>query len=245
MGGAFMAQLPGWAAAIVTLLAIAFVVLIGSYAIRPLFRYVHSARLREMDTTMALFIVVGIASLMSFVGLSPALGTFLAGVMLAGSEFKHELESQIEPFKGLLLGLFFITVGAGMNFGLLAEMPVLVIGVTAVLIAIKAGVLHLIARSVQMPPRDRALFTLSLAQAGEFGFVLISYAVALRVLPDRIAEGFLLVIALSMLVTPLLFIVSDQVSRRITDLAAMPTAPTTSRTSSRSLSRGSGVSVRW
>ncbi|WBU58244.1 monovalent cation:proton antiporter-2 (CPA2) family protein [Paracoccus sediminicola] len=217
VGGAFMAQLPGWAAALATLAAIALVVLIGMYAIRPLFRFVHSARLREMDTIMALFIVVGIASLMSFVGLSPALGTFLAGVMLAGSEFKHELESQIEPFKGLLLGLFFITVGAGMNFNLLAEMPVLVIAVTAVLIAIKAGVLNLIARSARMPPRDRALFTLSLAQAGEFGFVLVSYAVALNVLPDRMAQGFLLVIALSMLITPLLFIASDKLRRRMAE----------------------------
>lgn len=217
MGGAFMAGLPGWAAALVTFGAIAFVVLAGNYAVRPLFRFVHSARLREMDTVMALFIVVGIASLMSFVGLSPALGTFLAGVMLASSEFKHELESQIEPFKGLLLGLFFITVGAGMDFDLLAEMPVIVIGVTAVLIAIKAAVLHAIARMVKMKPRDRALFTLSLAQAGEFGFVLISYAVAVNVLPDRLAQGFLLVIALSMLVTPLLFIANDQISRRLVD----------------------------
>ncbi|HMQ41172.1 MAG TPA: monovalent cation:proton antiporter-2 (CPA2) family protein [Paracoccus sp. (in: a-proteobacteria)] len=217
VGGAFMAGLPGWAAALVTLSAIAFVVLAGSYAVRPLFRFVHAARLREMDTIVALFIVVGIASLMSFVGLSPALGTFLAGVMLASSEFKHELESQVEPFKGLLLGLFFITVGAGMDFALLAEMPVIVLCVTLVLIAIKAGVLHLIARVVKMPPRDRTLFTLSLAQAGEFGFVLISYAVALNVLPDRLAQGFLLVIALSMLMTPLLFIANDQISRRLVD----------------------------
>ncbi|MFV0293843.1 MAG: monovalent cation:proton antiporter-2 (CPA2) family protein [Paracoccus sp. (in: a-proteobacteria)] len=217
VGGAFMAQLPGWGATLVTLAAIAVVILIGIYAIRPLFRFVHSAQLREMDTTMALFIVVGIASLMSFVGLSPALGTFLAGVMLAGSEFKHELESQVEPFKGLLLGLFFITVGAGMNFGMLMEMPVIVIGVTVVLIGIKALVLHLIARSVKMAPKDRALFTLSLAQAGEFGFLLISYAVTLNVLPNREAQGFLLVIALSMLVTPLLFIASDQIGKRMAD----------------------------
>ncbi|SDE09306.1 monovalent cation:H+ antiporter-2, CPA2 family [Paracoccus isoporae] len=223
MGGAFMAQLPGWAATLATIAAVALVILIGNYVFRPLFRFVHSARLREMDTILALFIVVGIASLMSFVGLSPALGTFLAGVMLAGSEFRHELESQIEPFKGLLLGLFFITVGAGMDFNLLAEMPVIVIGVTAVLIAIKAGVLHLIARSTRMPGRDRALFTLSLAQAGEFGFVLIAYAVSLRVLPERLAQGFLLVIALSMLITPLLFIASDRLRRRAGEVA--PDAP--------------------
>lgn len=220
VGDAFMSQLPGWAAALVIVAAIATVILIGMYAIRPLFRFVHSARLREMNTIMALFIVVGIASLMSFVGLSPALGTFLAGVMLAGSEFRHELESQIEPFKGLLLGLFFITVGASMDFGLFAEMPGLVIAATLTLILAKAGVLHLIARFVGMAPRDRSLFTLSLAQAGEFGFVLISYSVALNVLPDRLAQGFLLVIAMSMLATPLLFIANDAISRRLAEASA-------------------------
>lgn len=215
VGDAFMAGLPGWAAALATLASLGFIILAGSYAIRPLFRFVHTARLREMDTIMALFIVVSIASLMSFVGLSPALGTFLGGVMLAGTEFKHELESQIEPFKGLLLGLFFITVGAGMDFDLLLEMPGIVIGITVVLIAIKAVVLHLIARLARMKPRDRTLFTLSLAQAGEFGFVLISHAVAVNVLPDRLAQGFLLVIALTMLVTPALFIANDRISRRM------------------------------
>lgn len=217
IGEAFMHSLPGWAAALVTLGAVAAVILMGQYLIRPLFRYVYSARLNELDTALALLIVVGIASLMEFVGLSPALGTFLAGVMLAGSEFRHELEGQIAPFKGLLLGLFFITVGAGMDFGILFQHPVTVIGVTVVLIAIKALVLHMIARLTGLRGRDRTLFTLSLAQAGEFGFVLISYAVSLAILPRALAQGFLLVIALSMLATPLLFILSDFISRRIAE----------------------------
>ncbi|KRW96703.1 monovalent cation:proton antiporter-2 (CPA2) family protein [Paracoccus sp. MKU1] len=217
IGEAFMHSLPGWAAALVTLGAVAAVVLIGQYLIRPLFRWVYTARLHELDTAMALLIVVGIASLMEFVGLSPALGTFLAGVMLAGSEFRHELEGQIAPFKGLLLGLFFITVGAGMNFRLLFEYPVTVLGITVTVIAIKALVLHLIARLTGLRGSDRTLFTLSLAQAGEFGFVLISYAVSLAILPRLLAQGFLMVIALSMLATPLLFILSDFISRRIAE----------------------------
>ncbi|AXC50626.1 potassium transporter [Paracoccus suum] len=221
-GGVFMASLPGWAAALVTLAAVGGVILAGQYFFRPLFRFVQSVRLREMDTAVALLIVVVIAWLMSFVGLSPALGTFLAGVMLAGSEFRHELEGQIAPFKGLLLGLFFITVGASMDFSILAEMPLIILGATAVVIVVKGGVLHLVARMVNMAPRERALFTLSLAQAGEFGFVLSSYAVSLALLPYEVAQAFLLVIALSMLTTPLLFIVYDQVARRLSEERALP-----------------------
>ena len=217
-GGAdFMHMLPGWAATLVTLGAVAAVILIGQFLSRPLFRYVHAARLSELDTALALLIVVGIASLMESVGLSPALGTFLAGVMLAGSEFRHNLEAQIAPFKGLLLGLFFITVGAGMDFRILFDRPVTVMGITIVMIAIKALVLHGVARAANLRGKDRTLFTLSLAQAGDFGFVLISYAVSLSILSRGVAQGFLLVIALSMLATPLLFILSDYISRRLAE----------------------------
>ena len=217
IGQALMAGLPGWAAALATLGAVAGVIVVGQYLIHPVFRYVHAVRLREMDTAVALLIVVGIASLMILVGLSPALGTFLAGVMLAGSEFRHELEAQIQPFKGLLLGLFFITVGAGMNMDMLFAQPLTILSVTAALIGVKALVLNVIARRTHMGDRDRSLFTLSLAQAGEFGFVLISYAVSLAILPPAMAQGFLLIIALSMLATPLLFIINDQIARRLGD----------------------------
>ncbi|MDP0927229.1 cation:proton antiporter [Paracoccus onubensis] len=223
IGEVFMAKLPGWAGTLITLAAVGSVILLGQFAIRPIFRFVISARLREMETAMALLIVVGIASLMILVGLSPALGTFLAGVMLAGSEFRHELESQIEPFKGLLLGLFFITVGAGMDLQLLLEKPVPILGITAALIGTKALVVGIIARMTKMGRTDRSLFTLSLAQAGEFGFVLIAYAVSLAILPKSLAEGFLLVIALSMLVTPLLFIIHGQIRRRLNEKAGNDT----------------------
>lgn len=217
LGAAFMAMLPGWAAALVTIAAVAAVILIGQFLVGPMFRYVYASHLNEMDTALALLIVVGIATLMQLVGLSPALGTFLAGVMLAGSEFRHELEGQIAPFKGLLLGLFFITVGAGMNFNLLAEFPVIIIGGTVLLIAVKAFVLYWVARSTGLVGKDRTLFTLALAQGGEFGFVLVSYAAALGIFGVVIAQATLMVIALSMLVTPLLFILSDVIVRHLAD----------------------------
>jgi len=200
--------------------AVLAVIVLGQYLIRPVFRFVIASRLREMETAMALLIVVGIASLMILVGLPPALGTFLAGVMLARSEFRHELEAQIEPFKGLLLGLFFITVGAGMDFAMLADRPLPILTAAAALIAVKAAILWVIARSHRMDGRARTLFTLSLAQAGEFGFVLVSYAVVLLILPADLAKAMLLVIALSMLATPLLFILYDQATRRIGDARA-------------------------
>ena len=130
--------LPGWGVTLVTLGAIAGVILAGHYLTQPLFRYAHMARLRELYTALSLVIVIGIAFLMSLVGLSPALGTFLAGVVLANSEFRHELEADVEPFKGLLLGLFFITVGAGISFELLFSAPLMLIGATLGLMTIKA-----------------------------------------------------------------------------------------------------------
>lgn len=215
--GRLIETLPGWGATLVTLGAVVGVVLAGHYVFKPAFRFVHTARLREVNTALALAIVVGIAFLMTLVGLSPALGTFLAGVVLADSEFRHELESDIAPFKGLLLGLFFITVGAGMNFAVFAADPVLVVGMVIGLVGVKAGVLWGLAHLFKLKARDRVLFTLSLAQAGEFGFVLISFASAQYILPKHLAEVVLLVTALSMLITPLLFLLHDAITRRLND----------------------------
>lgn len=207
--------LPAWGVTLVTLGAVAAVVLAGVFLVRPLFHYVNGAHLRELHTAFALLIVVGIAVLMTVVGLSPALGTFLAGVVLANSEFRHQLESDIEPFKGLLLGLFFITVGAGINFDLFFGKPVVIVGLTIALIFVKWAVLFGLGRMAKMPSRDAMLFRLSLAQAGEFGFVLISFAVQQSVLANELAEVLLLVVALSMLLTPVLFIVYDQIAKRM------------------------------
>ena len=207
--------LPGWGVALVTLAAVASIIVGGIYLIRPLFAFIHTARLREMYTALALMIVVGIAFLMSLVGLSPALGTFLAGVVLANSEFRHELESDIEPFKGLLLGLFFITVGAGIDFGTLFREPLLILGLTLTLILGKGAILYVLGRLFGLRGRNQWLFTLGLAQAGEFGFVLVSFSLQQNVLPDILGARILLVIALSMLITPLLFILYDYISRRL------------------------------
>lgn len=207
--------LPGWGVTLVTIGMVGAVILAGIYLTRPLFRFIHSANLREMYTALALLIVVGISLLMVLVGLSPALGAFLAGVVLANSEFRHELESDLQPFKGLLLGLFFITVGAGFNFdAFFADMGDL-IGLALLVILAKGIVLYLIGRAFKLHGRDRWLFTLGLAQAGEFGFVLVAFSLQQGVMPVELSEKLLLVIALSMLITPLLFILYEFISRRM------------------------------
>ncbi|MGB3147333.1 MAG: monovalent cation:proton antiporter-2 (CPA2) family protein [Paracoccaceae bacterium] len=209
--------LPGWGVTLVTLGAVGAVVLAGHFLVRPAYRFVHSANLREIQTAFALTIVVVIATLMNLVGLSPALGAFLAGVVLANSEFRHELESDIAPFKGLLLGLFFVTVGSGMNLTLFLSNPFQLIILTLSLMIVKGGVLYVLGYIFGINGRNRWLFTLGLAQAGEFGFVLASFAVAQRILPIGTAETLLLIIALSMVLTPLFFMAQDAISRRMAD----------------------------
>lgn len=210
-GMSLVAGLNGWQTALVNIVAIAAVVGAGSYLTRPIFRFIAAANLRELFTATALMMVIGIALLMSLVGLSPALGTFLAGVVLANSEYRHELESDIDPFKGLLLGLFFMTVGAAINFTLLSDNLLLIIGLTLLLIAVKAAVLTVLAIVFKLRGADRWLLALSLAQAGEFGFVLLSFSVANAILPQMLADQLLLVVAISMMLTPLLFIFYDRV----------------------------------
>ena len=211
----FIESLPGWGVTLVTLGAVASIIVLGVFFTRPVFRFIHSANLREMYTAIALLIVTGISFLMILVGLSPALGAFLAGVVLASSEFRHELETDLEPFKGLLLGLFFITVGAGINFELLFADTVIILGMALLVIIVKGLILYALALAFRIKGRDRWLFTLSLAQAGEFGFVLASFSVTTGAMPNAVAETLLLVIALSMLITPLLFILYEVISRRM------------------------------
>jgi monovalent cation:proton antiporter-2 (CPA2) family protein len=206
-----VAHLSGWAYALVVVGAVAAVIAVGHFLSRPLFRFVADTGLREAFTATALALVIGIAVLMSLVGLSPALGTFLAGVVLATSEFRHELETDIEPFKGLLLGLFFITVGAGIQFPVLLENLGLVLGLTAGVMLIKGAILFSLALLFKTRLSDGWLFTLSLAQAGEFGFVLLSYSSQNHVLPPDLVSILSLVVALSMFLTPLLFIFYEMV----------------------------------
>ncbi len=209
-GPAFIDSLNAWQRGLVTVGAIAFVVWFGTVLTRPVFRFIAMARLRELFTAFALLMVIGIALLMIVVGLSPALGTFLAGVVLANSEYRHELESNVEPFKGLLLGVFFITVGAAINFGFLASNLALIVGLSVGLLALKTLVLLGLSYLFKIEGAGRWLFALGLSQAGEFGFVLLSFTVANGVIPSDIADKLLLVVTISMLLTPALFIVYDK-----------------------------------
>jgi monovalent cation:H+ antiporter-2, CPA2 family len=215
VAASYIASLPGWGVTLVTLGAVVATVLAGHYLVRPLYAYVHRARLREINTALALMIVVSIASLMLMVGLSPALGTFLAGVVLANSEFRHELESDIAPFKGLLLGLFFITVGAGFDVQTLFSRPFTIIGLTLALMVAKGAVLYVLGWIFKLRGRNQWLFTLGLAQAGEFGFVLTSFVLTQRIISPTVAQSLLLVIALSMFLTPLFFMLQDYIAKHM------------------------------
>ena len=203
--------LTGWQAAGITAAAVAAVVFLGGKVAEPIFRFITRAHLPELFTATALMIVVGIALLMSLVGLSPALGTFLAGVVLAGSTYRHELQADIEPFKALLLGLFFMTVGAGINLGLLWGNLGITLALTLGLLVVKTAVMLGLAKLFRLRGGDPWLSALGLAQAGEFGFVLLAFTVAGGILPAAIADELLLVVALSMLLTPALFIIYQSV----------------------------------
>jgi monovalent cation:proton antiporter-2 (CPA2) family protein len=202
--------LPGYLQISVTLLAILSIFFLGKFASRPLFRTIAATRVREIFVAAALALVVGISLLMTAVGLSPALGTFLAGVVLADSEYRHELESDIEPFKGLLLGIFFISIGASLNFTLVREEIFLITGLTAGLIGCKWLILYLTGITFKMPTKERSFFAIALAQGGEFAFVLFQFSKTNGVLPAQTIEPLITAVAISMFLTPVLFIVHDR-----------------------------------
>ncbi len=204
-------NLSGWQYAGAIVIVIGLIIAAGHYISKPLFTLVAKSGLRELYTATALLLVISISALMSVVGLSPALGTFLAGVVLANSEFRHELESNIQPFKGLLLGLFFITVGAGISFAVISDNFFLISGLTIAVIVIKAAVLLSLAVIFKIKKSDGWLLTLSLAQAGEFGFVVLSFSSQSQALPPEWVAILSPVITLSMFLTPLLFIFYDKV----------------------------------
>jgi len=193
---------------------IAAIILAGKYVSAPLFRFIAETRMREIFTVFALFLVVAIALLMQLVGLSPALGTFLAGVVLAESDFRHELEADIEPFKGLLLGLFFVAVGANIDFALLADNFADVLLMVLILITVKAVILFALAHIFKLASGHKLLFTLALAQGGEFAFVLLTTSSSLQVLTTEQVNLVTLVVAISMLMAPLLLILYERLQRR-------------------------------
>ncbi|HEY0677049.1 MAG TPA: monovalent cation:proton antiporter-2 (CPA2) family protein [Chitinophagaceae bacterium] len=206
-----VSDLPGWGQTLVVLGSVAAIIVAGRFLIRPLLRIVAAARLREVFTATALLLIVGIAVLMTQVGLSPALGTFLAGVVLANSEYKHELESDIEPFKGLLLGLFFIAVGASINFQLVIEQPLLITGLVFMLMAVKGIVLFILGKIFRIGLNQNMLFAVALSQVGEFAFVLFSFSIQEGILPPEIVDTMMAVVAISMALTPLMMMLHEKV----------------------------------
>jgi CPA2 family monovalent cation:H+ antiporter-2 len=206
----FIGGLPGWAQTIALLCAVGVVILSGRFVIVPFLRFIARIHLRELFTASALFIVIAAAYLMELVGLSPALGTFLAGVILANSEYRHELESDIEPFKGILLGLFFISVGASINFGQILDRPLTIIALLLSIIVIKSCVLFLTGKLTRLTFDQNLLFTFSLAQVGEFAFVLFSFMHQLHILSTEWTDTMMGVTAISMTATPLLLLINER-----------------------------------
>ncbi|PZX20977.1 Glutathione-regulated potassium-efflux system antiporter [Cupriavidus phytorum] len=200
----------GWLAAGKAVAVIGAVVAGGRYLVRPALRFIARTDMREMFTAFALLLVVGIALMMDAVGLSMALGTFLAGVLLADSEYRHALEADLEPFKGLLLGLFFMAVGMSIDFAVLARSPWLVLGLVAAFVVAKTAVLALLARYFAIARGQRLLFALLISQGGEFAFVVFGVAGGAGLLPRETEALLVLVVALSMVATPLLLLAYDR-----------------------------------
>jgi CPA2 family monovalent cation:H+ antiporter-2 len=205
-----MDGLPHWAQTLALLGAVGLVVLSGRYVVAPFLRFIARSRLRELFTAAALFIVMATAYLMALVGLSPALGTFLAGVVLANSEFRHELESDIEPFKGILLGLFFISVGASINFDLIISSPVQILALVLGVVLVKSLVLAITGRVTALSLDQNVLFSLGLSQVGEFAFVLFSFMHQFNILSVDWVDKLMGVTAISMTATPLLLLANER-----------------------------------
>jgi glutathione-regulated potassium-efflux system protein KefC len=204
-----------WMGAATVAAAIVGVIAVGRYATRPALRAIARTDLREVFTAFALFLVVAIAQVMELAGVSMALGAFLAGVLLASSEYRHALETDIEPFKGLLLGLFFIAVGMSIDFGLLAAHPLRLLGLVIGFVALKTTLLLAISLGAGVPRGQHATFAALLSQGGEFAFVVFGVAGAVRVMPGDWGETLTLVVALSMVLTPLVLLAADAVVRRL------------------------------
>ena len=221
--------MPVWLQTCIILTSIATIYFAGRYVFVPLMRIVARTRLHEMFTAASLLLVIAVSYLMQLVGMSPALGAFLAGVVLANSEFKHELESDLDPFKGLLLGLFFVGVGATMNLKLITGSAPTVFGLVALIMAIKAAVLFITGKLFGIKHDQNMLFAIILSQVGEFAFIIFSFSNRLGIFDNRTNELLMAVTAVSMSITPILLLmyerilvpyfgVKEQVEERETDI---------------------------
>jgi glutathione-regulated potassium-efflux system ancillary protein KefC len=201
----------GWSDLLLIVAVIAALIIGGRYLLRPALRFIAATDLREIFTAFALLLVIAIALLMHSVGMSMALGTFLAGVLLADSEYRHALETDIEPFKGLLLGLFFISVGMSVDFGVLLGQPGRILGLTAAFLAIKIALLYALSGRLGIARAQRPLFAILLSQGGEFAFVVFGAAATARVFSQETASVLVVAVTLSMVATPLLLLLHDRV----------------------------------
>ena len=211
-----------WLALLQALAVIVLIVVGGRFVLLPVMRLIAATGLREVFTAFSLLLVIATGLLMQAVGMSMALGAFLAGVLLAESEYRHALESDIEPFKGLLLGLFFIAVGMSIDFGILLRDPLLIAGLALGLVAIKAVILFALGRLYGLPSRQLPLFALVLSQGGEFAFVLFKLAHSTGVFPADVTATLIVTVALSMLTTPLLMFINDKFLEPFLDHAPAP-----------------------
>jgi glutathione-regulated potassium-efflux system ancillary protein KefC len=200
----------GWLGAAKAVAVVAALLLGGRLLLRPALRWIAGSRTPEIFTAASLLLVVATASLMHAVGLSMALGAFLAGVLLAESEYRHELETDLEPFKGLLLGLFFIAVGMSIDFAVVLAQPGLVALIVLGFLVVKTLVLAVIARGMPIPLAERPVFVILLAQGGEFGFVVFQAALQAGVIDGATSSLLVAAVALSMLLTPLALVLADR-----------------------------------
>lgn len=202
--------LPEWLQFATVILGVVLLILLGRYVFVPFLRYVSKAGMAELLTASSLFLVIGVSELMVAIGLSPALGAFLAGVMLANSEFRHELEAHIDPFKGLLLAVFFVSVGSTMNFNVIAEDPVFIFSTVFVVLAVKFFVLFAIGKFFKIDTPQSLFYAFALSQIGEFAFVLINYASDLYLFNAEMNAQMMAISAITMCITPILLIINDK-----------------------------------
>jgi CPA2 family monovalent cation:H+ antiporter-2 len=202
--------LPEWMQAATVILGVVILILLGRYVFVPFLRYVSKSGMSELLTASSLFLVIGVSELMVAIGLSPALGAFLAGVMLANSEFRHELEAQIDPFKGLLLAVFFVSVGSTINFTVIQKDPIFIFSTVFAVLIIKFFVLYVIGKFFKIDTPQSLFYAFALSQVGEFAFVLINYASSLYLLSKELNSQMMAVTAITMCITPFLLIINDK-----------------------------------
>ena len=202
---------PDWLQPFTVILGVLALILLGRYIFIPFLRFVSKSGLNELLTAASLFLIIGVSELMISVGLSPALGAFIAGVMLANSEFRHELESDIDPFKGLLLAVFFVSVGATINFNIIAEKPFFIFSAAFIVLAIKALVLFAIGKYYKMNNEQSFFLAFALSQVGEFAFVLVNFAASLYLIDYQANSELMAIVAITMCISPLLLIFKEKV----------------------------------